>query len=282
MVKAHHVVHVGGGFQPVNPPGIARIRHGLPVVNGIAPELAVGGEAVRGAARHHPGVPGLVQLEKLAVHPHVRRIQGHINGYVADDPDALAVGVGSQGPPLLPELVLDEAMILDLLPVFLPCPLQRVRPAQPQILLPGKPGAAVVLLQSHEQGVIREPLGAFFQECFIFPVRGEPAEGLVQELPPLGVKPSIADPARIVPPVHRRRFLRPQKPLGNQDIQIDEVGISRPGGKGLVGGIPVARGGQGQNLPAGLACLLQKIYKVIGTFSHGAHAVRPGQGGDVH
>ena len=131
VVKAHHVIHMGGGGQPLNPPAVARFRHGLPVVNGVAPELAVGGEAVRRAARHHLWVPGLVQLEEAAVDPHVRRVQRHINGHVADDANALAVGVGPQSPPLLPELILNEALVADFLPVFLSGLLQRILPAQP-------------------------------------------------------------------------------------------------------------------------------------------------------
>ena len=140
----------------------------------------------------------------------------------------------------------------------------------------------MLFLQGHEKGVIGKPLGVFRQESLIVLVRGEPAEGGVQKLSPLGIKLSVADPAGVVSPVYRRRFLRFQQSLGNQGIQVNEVRVSRSRGKGLIGGIPVARGGQGQNLPAGLACLFQKIHKVISTFSHGAHAVRPGQGGDVH
>ena len=58
--------------------------------------------------------------------------------------------------------------------------------------------------------------------------------------------------------------------------------VACEGGTGLVGRVAVAGRSQGQNLPHGLACLLQKINKSEGLFAHGTDAVRSREAGNMH
>ena len=68
----------------------------------------------------------------------------------------------------------------------------------------------------------------------------------------------------------------------DQCIKINQVVVACEGGAGLVGGVAITGGGQGQNLPAALAGLFQKVHKFICLLTHSAHAIGTGQAGDVH
>ena len=283
VVKPHHIVHARGGRQPLNPPAEAVIRHGLPVVDGISPELPVGGEAIRGAARYDCGMPALVQLEQFIVYPHVGAVQRNIDGYVADDADALPVGVSAQGLPLAEKQILYKVVISNLLFMGLPGSFQSGFLPQAQTILPVQPGrASVAFLQRHEQGVIRQPGTIFLQESGVALIGRKTAVGKAQKLSPLLVEPAETHTGGHICPADHPRLFRLQQPLLHQCVQINEIGIAGKGREGLVGGIPVARWIQRQNLPAGLAGLGKEIHEMISLLSHGAHAVRSGQGSDVH
>jgi hypothetical protein len=58
--------------------------------------------------------------------------------------------------------------------------------------------------------------------------------------------------------------------------------VACKGGAGLIGGVTVAGGSQGQDLPAALAGLLQKVNEGEGLLAHGTHTIGTGQGCDVH
>ena len=107
VVDAHHIVQLEAVPQAGDPPLIAGFAVGFPAVERIAPELTGGRKSIRGNARHRRGDVVLVQLEQARVCPSVCRIQRHIDGDIADDPDAFAIGVGLQFAPLLIELELE-------------------------------------------------------------------------------------------------------------------------------------------------------------------------------
>ena len=114
MVDTYHVVELAGTVDAAYPPAEAVVTHGIPVVQGVAPQLAVCGEVVRRAACH-PGKAAVgVQLKQLAAHPCVHRVGRDINRNVAQDLHALLVGVGLDGLPLDAELVLHELPEADL------------------------------------------------------------------------------------------------------------------------------------------------------------------------
>ena len=175
----------------MRPPAVAGLFHLIPAEEGVAPELAVGGEGVRRAAGHLGGPEGLVHLEEAGVGPDVGAVLGHVDGQVAQDGDALLGGVVLEGLPLaeeeelyaLPEGGLPgEAGGGGLHGGGLPPP-QRLRP-----LVPGH--AVVVVFQGHEEGVVVDPVPLLVEE----PGQGlalpppEPVNGLAQHVKALAVE----------------------------------------------------------------------------------------------
>ena len=86
VVQPQQVIQPPGTVHPADPPAEAVGLHGVPVVQGIAPQLAVGGEIVRRHPGHLLGHQVFVQLEAAGGRPHVGGVHGHVNGQVADDP----------------------------------------------------------------------------------------------------------------------------------------------------------------------------------------------------
>ena len=82
--------------------------------------------------------------------------------------------------------------------------------------------------------------------------------------------------------VHAVAFFPCQHSLLDQFFQINKVGIARKGREGLVGRITIGGGMDRQDLPIGLACLLQPINKCIRFLGKTADAVFTRQAGDGH
>ena len=59
----------------------------------------------------------------------------------------------------------------------------------------------------------------------------------------------------------------------HQRFQADQIRITGKGAKALIRTIPIAGGAKGQNLPKGLAGLVQKIDPMVGGFIERANAV---------
>ena len=93
MVDPHNVVHIERRGQPFHPPFVSGLRQIIPVVERIAPELALGSVAVGRAARDLDRRPVGVQHEHLVVGPRVGAVLGDVDRYVADYFYALLVGV---------------------------------------------------------------------------------------------------------------------------------------------------------------------------------------------
>ena len=189
-----------------------------------------------------------------------------------------------EGIPLFEEQVLHEAVELDLLRQITEGLIQSSGLPELQRFLPLIPGlAAVLLLQSHEQGKIRQPAVVFRPEAGeAFPGIPEAAECQTEDLCPVPVQQAVV--YFILPdrPGNVFQFFCIQKSILHQSIQVDEVGVAGKGGAGLVGGVAVAGGGQGQDLPMALPRGFQKIHKREGLTTHGADAVGAGQAGNVH
>ena len=73
-----------------------------------------------------------------------------------------------------------------------------------------------------------------------------------------------------------------EQSLFDEGIEVDHVRVARVGREALVGAVAVAGRSDGQDLPEGLACLLQKISEFSGVFADRAYAVGRGQRGDRH
>ena len=257
--------------------------HLLPVVDGVAPELTVGTEAVGGTAGHRRGTAAGVQLEELGVGPDVGGIQGHIDGHVADDPDAVAVGVGAQGLPLAEKFILQEILEADARLQLLPVGLHDGLQPHEQTHGPGLPvPAPEMLLDGHKEGVILQPEAVVPDKFPVILRFCKTAVGNFQEPDPLMVQQAKVHPVLAGAPAHLGRLFGQQKPLLHQRVQIDQIVVARKGGEGLVGAVAVARGIQGQNLPVALTGSHQKVHEIIGRLTHAANAIGPRQRGNVH
>ena len=280
MVYPDRVVYLKSGAYPADPPAVLVLSHIVPAVQGVAPQLTGLGEIIRGHARDELGDARLGELEQLPVGPHVHAVVGHVDGDISDEADALLVGVGPQGLPLAVEAVLDEGVIVDLLPEQLPIPGHGLRLPVPDILRPVDPAFALkMILQGAEQrpvlqipGVSRHVLG------HLGPI--EPGEGLFQHLATAHVQEAEIHLPGILAPV-LADVLIGEEPLLLQKIQIHQIGVPGEGGRALVGGIPEARGRQGQQLPIPLPGPMEVVHKVKGRLAQGAHPVGGRKAGDV-
>lgn len=196
MIQADNVVQLPGGSQALNPPGIAGLRHLFPVVNGVAPELAVCGEGIRRAARHLFRMAAFVQLEQLRICPHVRRIQGHVNGNVADNPDALGVGVAAQRLPLFVKFILSKELAAGF-PRTAPGAFPPEHPPSADAELPASPARACRqgVLQRREQSIVFQPAPVLLYEGFVGFIRRKPLKSQPQHVHPVGVHGTKIYPA---------------------------------------------------------------------------------------
>ncbi len=128
-----------------------------PVVERVAPELAVGGKGVRRAAGHLRQVDLAIGLEELRVGPQIAGIRADIDGNVTHQLHAFAVGIGLEGVPLGVEEKLHGLVIIHRTgepavrrPVLPVAAAQSIRPV-------GKACLMLLGLDSHEQGVILQP-----------------------------------------------------------------------------------------------------------------------------
>jgi hypothetical protein len=143
--------------------------------------------------------------------------------------------------------------------------LQGFGAAQPDGLLPGVPeGAAVRVLQRHEQRVVVEPgvlALAERLECLALGRGGTRLEALrrLRQQRHLGRD----DRAVIDPPLfragRRARLLRVEPPLLGQPLQAEQVGVSGEGAERLVGAVTVARRAERHHLPQTLPGGLQEV-----------------------
>ena len=285
VVQPQHVVNFKLKGHPVQPPGIAVLLHPLPPEQGVAPQLAVGGIVIRGHPGHQSGIAVFIQLELVRGGPHVGAVPGDIDGQVAHDGDALLVYIGLELVPLAEEEILHPLPEADL-PLQLSFrPLQGLGAAEADVLRPLQPGgAAVLLLQGHKQGIVIKPRPVGPAE----PGKSgrapgqQPVTGQAQHRQPQAVQGLIVHPLRVVPPGEGGILLPLQQPLFFQLVQIDEIGVARPGGEGLIGGVPIPRGADGQDLPIALPGLGQKVRKFPGLPPQGAHPIGGWKGKNGH
>ena len=85
MIDAHRVEQSERFTDAFFPPAIAVFLHFVPAVNGIAPQLPVGGKSVG----RHPGFLRLSAVfvrfeQRFSVFPHFDGIAGNVNGHIAE------------------------------------------------------------------------------------------------------------------------------------------------------------------------------------------------------
>ena len=79
VVEAEDVIHLDGAFDAADPPAEAVLAHGVPVVERVAPELAVLGEVVRRDAGDLLRDVLLVELEELRLAPDVGGVRRDVD-----------------------------------------------------------------------------------------------------------------------------------------------------------------------------------------------------------
>ena len=276
VVDADDIVKLFAPLHARNPPGIAGLLVVLPVVDGIAPALAVDGESIGRAARDIDWSPVRVHLEEVGIGPDVRTIFRHIDGDVTDDGNALLVRVLLQGLPLPLELELEELVEADFAGIGFLGPGIGLLLPKPDVVIPGLEGSpAVRVLQGHEEGVVLDPVLVLLHELPEVLVLLDSALqiGLPQNRIAIPVQGPVVNGVRAGPEVRPRDVGLLQPAVFNQLVQVDEIRIPRIAGKTLVGRIPVGRRPQRKNLPQALAGLRQEVHEIIGLLRKAADPV---------
>ena len=295
VVDAEQVIDAQRMADTLDPPGIAGLLMVGPVVQRVAPELAVCREVIRRAACHPGKAAVCIQLKQRAAHPGIHGICRDIDGDIAQDLYVVGVGVGLQLLPLDAELVLQKLPEADLFLVLCLKSFQRLR--LPLAVLPGPLGPALHAvggLEGHVEGIILQPALVFQREGIVririvigtavlactLPAPG--GVGGAQDLVAAGVQGAVIHIQRVLAPRLGLELGSRQQPLGFQSIQINEIRVARKGRAALVGAVPIARGAQGQDLPDLLACRRKEIHKFFCLFAKAADPVGAGQAGHRH
>ena len=277
MVDAQSVIKPAGGQDPLPPPFKILLFHSIPVIKRIAPELPGGAERVRRHARDEFGHQLFIQKKQLRMCPHIRAVQGGINGNIPDDPDPLLCRVIPEPVPLLKKLILTERPERDLLLqegfILFHC----LRTPETDILVPFQPAhIPKMFLTCHIQAVIPKPVRILplkYTEvrCLLM---GAAPESRAQYLEAILIDRLIGNGRFISAPGKLIKIFFFQQSFLHKDLQIDKIRIARVGGKGLVRAVPVAGRPKGQHLPVFLPRCPQKIHKLIGGLSEGPDPIR--------
>src|SRR5690606_33006554 len=159
--------------------------------------------------------------------------------------------------------------------------------AATQLGLPvGPGGAAVRLLEGHEQGVVGEPARLGLAERpQLGALRGggallEAPGGALQQRELGGDQGAVVD---ALPRQRRqgRQLPRLQPPLGDELLDGDQVVVAGERAERLVGAVAVAGWAQGHHLPQALPGLLEEVEPGDRLAAQLADAVRPRQRGGV-
>ena len=282
VVDAHHIVDGRGVAHPALPPGKILGLVAGPVVERVAPELAVGSKGVGRAARHLRQVDFAVGLEEFRPGPEVAGVRADVDGNVAHQPHAMGVGVGFQGVPLGVEEELYGLVVAHLVGEAGFGLGQRLGLAAAQVVRPiGEACLILLRLDGHKEGVIVQPEALRFAESFILRRGGSQQAdgGFVQHGGPLGVERAVIHTA------HGLRggdFLRRQQARFGEKTVINEIGVARKSGKALVRAVAVAGGADGQNLPIGLPGFGEEIHEGEGFAAQRADAKGPRQAENGH
>jgi hypothetical protein len=190
-------------------------------------------------------------LVEVGIGPHIGAVQRDKDGDVADNANALLVGVRLDRQPLRKELPLAVLLALDLIGQLDPPALQclGLSPCRPCLPLVPR-GQIVRLLERHEQGHVFQPACLFLTE----PGKSGPlvrrspvtvvGKGLVQQL---GLV--IDHRAEIHPVVgkegHRLQIGGREVAGLHQLLRADEHRVPGKGGQALIGRIAIARRAEG-------------------------------------
>ena len=256
MVDAHDVADLERGAQAVAPPGVAVGAVCRPIVERVAPQLAVGGEIIRRHAGHGDGQEGFgVELEEMRRGPGVGGVGRHENREVADDAHAALLRGGAELRPLAEEQILAEAVGVGR---FGELRAQR-RFSCPTVVArfggPFPPRRAVeMILQGAEERVIVEPARLARAERCVVAVR---QRGLLLpeqtggDLQQAGLQPAERFEVHRIGRERRERHevAGGQQAVAHERHEIHEVGVAGEGGVTLVGRVAETGRAERAHLP---------------------------------
>ena len=276
MVDAYHVIELLRAVNAAYPPAVAVGLHGVPVVQGIAPELAVLGEVIWRNTGDLGGDIVLVELEEARLAPHVGGVQRDIYGDIADEAHSGLARIAAQGVPLLEEKVLDEHMEGYLIAQELRVFRDGLGLVQTDILLrPLRPAEHTeVRLEGHIERVVFKP-AVFAAEAI--KLRGELFRaaliGKAQDTVAVFEDAAVVHMLRITAPVDSLKLAALEKPVLYEKVEVNIIGVPGERGERLVGTVPIARGAEREELPVLLTGGLEKINEFISALTHRADAV---------
>ena len=276
VVDAEDVAELHAALKSLDPPFIVVPLQIRPVVNRVAPELAVRGEGIGRAARHGRRDVLLVEEVHLRLAPGVRAVVGGVEGDVADNLHAVVICILVKLLPLLIEFILHETLQTDRVGILFPCLLDCFRLLGLQLFRPAFPAAAAVgFLDGHEQGEAVQPVIVLLAEGLVFRLlRGvKTLVGNLEGLVPGVVNGAVVDGGRVGAEVHLVQLLLLYEAFLAEGLKVDEIGIPGKCREALVGGVAVAGRSERKHLPVGLAGIPQEINKFIGFLGEAADPV---------
>ena len=146
MIYADDIIHIKTCLKPLHPPFVSRLLMVIPVVERIAPELAVSSEGIGRASRNRCGISLFIQLKKLRLGPGVRTVGSDIDGDISDDHYPVFVGVFLERLPLLVEFKLLESVEIRLILKKLRIPLHSLLLAKSDIIIPEQVTLSLVMV----------------------------------------------------------------------------------------------------------------------------------------
>src|SRR5580658_5944331 len=93
VIQANHIDVSQQSPQPIDAPPITSRTHGIPVVNGIAPQLTLRAEIIGRNSGDEARPLLLIEQEKLRVRPNITGIRGNKEGQIADQAHAPGMGM---------------------------------------------------------------------------------------------------------------------------------------------------------------------------------------------
>ena len=285
VVDADAVVEAARALDAADPPAVAVALHRVPVVKRVAPELPVVRKGIGRDAGDRLGDVLAVELEILRLAPYVGGIQGHVDGDVADEGNALAVGIFAQRVPLAEEEELHKDVKIHLLAQLLAPALHGLGAVHADVLVrPLRPGQTVKLrLERHVQGVGLHPRPVLPKRFDLVGKALLPAYVCyVEQGQTVFGQTAVIDGAASSAPAERPGLLRLEQPVLHQKIEVDVIGVAREGGEGGVGAVAHAGGTEREKLPVFLPGGFQKVHKFKGAFAHRADPVGGGQRAHRH
>ena len=168
VVDPDDVDQLEGHFHALSPPDVVVFLVHGPVVDGVAPELAEGGEGIRRAACLGRLVSLRIDLEESGIGPGVHAVTCNIDGDVSDDLDSEAVGIFVEAVPLREEEELQDLVDLDLRGKGLSPLGQHGFLSGLEAVFPKEPARIVeVVHQRLIEGIVVKPPGVFRAEGLV-------------------------------------------------------------------------------------------------------------------